>query len=120
MSPEECNSWNGGNSIQLMAGGAGGRRTGAHRLVDRLQPSGAGAKSPKAGRQRGSATAATWFFAKRSACLYTGVLSAIPAWHEQHRWRAACPAPYVKLAARWNPRKFDPEGRWLDLMQQAA
>ncbi len=45
---------------------------------------------------------------------------ALEGWHEQHQWRARVPrAEYGKLAARWNPVKFDPE-RWLDLLEEAG
>jgi alpha-L-fucosidase len=47
-------------------------------------------------------------------------LYAIPAWHEQHQWRARVPrSEYVKLAGQWNPKKFNPD-RWLDLMDAAG
>ena len=47
-------------------------------------------------------------------------LYSIPAWHEQHQWRARVPrAEFVKLADQWNPRKFNPD-KWLDLMETAG
>lgn len=47
-------------------------------------------------------------------------LYAIPAWHEQHQWRARVPRPeFMKLAQQWNPVKFDPDA-WLDLLGQTG
>jgi alpha-L-fucosidase len=61
-----------------------------------------------------------WFFEKRFGMFVHWGIYAIPAWHEQHQWRARVErAEYVKLAGQWNPRLFDPD-RWLDLMQEAG
>jgi alpha-L-fucosidase len=61
-----------------------------------------------------------WFFEKRFGMFVHWGLYAIPAWHEQHQWRARVErSEYVKLAKQWNPRLFDPE-RWLDLMQDVG
>lgn len=61
-----------------------------------------------------------WFFEKRYGMFIHWGLYSIPAWHEQHQWRARVPrAEYVKLAKQWNPRKFDPE-EWLDIMEMAG
>jgi alpha-L-fucosidase len=61
-----------------------------------------------------------WFFEKRFGMFVHWGLYAIPAWHEQHQWRARVPrAEYVKLAEQWNPQRFDPEA-WLDLLQEAG
>jgi len=58
-----------------------------------------------------------WFFQQRFGMFVHWGLYAIPAWHEQHQWRARVSrAEYVKLALRWNPVKFQPDA-WLDLMQ---
>ncbi len=61
-----------------------------------------------------------WFFDKRYGMFIHWGLYSIPAWHEQHQWRARVPrAEYVKLANQWNPKKFDPE-EWLDTMEMAG
>lgn len=61
-----------------------------------------------------------WFFTKRFGMFVHWGLYAIPAWHEQHQWRARVPrTEYVKLAEQWNPVKFDPNA-WLDLIEQAG
>jgi alpha-L-fucosidase len=61
-----------------------------------------------------------WFFEKRYGMFIHWGLYSIPAWHEQHQWRARVPrSEYVKLAESWNPRQFDP-GKWLDLMELAG
>ncbi|MBK7628344.1 MAG: alpha-L-fucosidase [Bacteroidales bacterium] len=61
-----------------------------------------------------------WFFEKRYGMFIHWGLYSIPAWHEQHQWRARVPrAEYVKLANQWNPKKFDPE-EWLDTMEMAG
>jgi len=45
---------------------------------------------------------------------------AINGWHEQDQWRRRIPrVEYIKLAQRWNPVKFDPDG-WLDLAEEAG
>ena len=61
-----------------------------------------------------------WFFEKRYGMFVHWGLYSIPAWHEQHQWRACVPrAEYIKLASRWNPKKFNPE-EWLDIMEMAV
>lgn len=61
-----------------------------------------------------------WFFEKRYGMFVHWGIYALPAWHEQHQWRARVPrTEYVRLAKEWNPRKFDPEV-WLDLLQEAG
>lgn len=61
-----------------------------------------------------------WFFEKRYGMFIHWGLYSIPAWHEQHQWRARVPrAEYVKLAGRWNPKKFNP-GEWLDILEMAG
>jgi alpha-L-fucosidase len=61
-----------------------------------------------------------WFFEKRFGMFIHWGIYSIPAWHEQHQWRARVPREeYVKLAGQWNPTKFDP-GNWLDLMETAG
>jgi alpha-L-fucosidase len=61
-----------------------------------------------------------WFFEKRYGLFIHWGLYSILAWHEQHQWRAKVPrAEYVKLAEKWNPDKFNPDG-WLDVMQEAG
>jgi len=61
-----------------------------------------------------------WFFEKRYGMFIHWGLYSIPAWHEQHQWRARVPrARFVKLAEDWNPIKFEPD-RWLDLMESAG
>jgi alpha-L-fucosidase len=61
-----------------------------------------------------------WFFDKRYGMFIHWGLYSIPAWHEQHQWRARVPrAEYVKLANQWNPKKFDSE-EWLDTMEMAG
>ncbi len=61
-----------------------------------------------------------WFLEKRFGMFAHWGLYSIPAWHEQHQWRARVPrAEYVKLAQQWNPEKFNPE-QWLDLLEEAG
>jgi alpha-L-fucosidase len=61
-----------------------------------------------------------WFFERRYGMFVHWGLYAIPAWHEQHQWRARVPrAEYVKLANQWNPKRFNPD-EWLDLMEEAG
>lgn len=61
-----------------------------------------------------------WFFQRRFGMFVHWGLYAIPAWHEQHQWRARVPrAEYMKLANQWNPVQYDPDA-WLDLMQDAG
>jgi alpha-L-fucosidase len=61
-----------------------------------------------------------WFFEKRYGMFIHWGLYSIPAWHEQHQWRARVPrAEYIKFAEQWNPLKFNPE-QWLDTMETAG
>jgi alpha-L-fucosidase len=61
-----------------------------------------------------------WFFEKRYGMFIHWGIYSIPAWHEQHQWRARVPrSEYVKLASQWNPVKFNPD-KWLDIMQEAG
>jgi len=61
-----------------------------------------------------------WFFEKRFGLFIHWGLYSIPGWHEQHQWRGRVPrAEYIKLADKWNPRKFNVE-EWLDLMEIAG
>ena len=61
-----------------------------------------------------------WFLEKRFGLFVHWGLYAIPGWHEQHQWRGRVPAhEYVKLAKKWNPKKFNPNA-WLDLAQEAG
>lgn len=58
-----------------------------------------------------------WFFQRRFGMFVHWGLYAIPGWHEQHQWRGRMARPeYVKLAAQWNPTKFNPD-QWLDLLE---
>jgi alpha-L-fucosidase len=61
-----------------------------------------------------------WFFEKRYGLFIHWGLYSIPAWHEQHQWRAKVPrAEYVKLSEKWNPLRFNPD-QWLDIMEDAG
>jgi alpha-L-fucosidase len=61
-----------------------------------------------------------WFFERRYGMFVHWGIYSIPGWHEQHQWRARVSrAEYVKLAAQWNPKKFNPE-EWLDLMEESG
>lgn len=61
-----------------------------------------------------------WFFEKRFGMFVHWGLYAIPAWHEQHQWRARVPRrEFEKLAHDWNPIGFRPDA-WLDLMESAG
>jgi alpha-L-fucosidase len=61
-----------------------------------------------------------WFFEKRYGMFVHWGIYSIPAWHEQHQWRARVPRQeYVKLAGKWNPKKFDPV-EWLDTLEMAG
>ncbi len=58
-----------------------------------------------------------WFFEKRFGMFVHWGLYSIPAWHEQHQWRARMPRKeYEKLMQQWNPGKFNPNN-WLDIME---
>jgi len=61
-----------------------------------------------------------WFVEKRFGLFVHWGLYAIPAWHEQLQWRGRVARDeYVKLAAQWNPTKFNPDA-WLDLAQETG
>ncbi len=61
-----------------------------------------------------------WFFEKRFGLFLHWGLYAIPGWHEQHQWRGRVSRDeYAKLAAQWNPAKYDPDA-WLDLAEEAG
>jgi alpha-L-fucosidase len=61
-----------------------------------------------------------WWFQKRFGLFVHWGLYAINGFHEQEQWRRRVPREeYVRLAARWNPTKFDPDA-WLDLLQAAG
>lgn len=61
-----------------------------------------------------------WFFEKRFGMFVHWGLYSIPAWHEQHQWRARVPRKeYIKYASNWNPVKFNPDS-WLDIMEKAG
>lgn len=61
-----------------------------------------------------------WFFEKRFGMFVHWGIYSVPAWHEQHQWRARVPrAKYMKFADEFNPKKFNPE-QWLDLMQEVG
>jgi len=61
-----------------------------------------------------------WFFENRYGMFLHWGLYSIPGWHEQHQWRGRVSrTEYIKLASKWNPRKFNPE-QWLDLMEEAG
>jgi alpha-L-fucosidase len=81
------------------------------------------AAEPKAappGRVARFGDARDWFFEKRFGMFVHWGLYAIPGFHEQHQWRKRVPrAEYAKLAAQWNPVKFDPDA-WLDLVERAG
>lgn len=69
---------------------------------------------------RGFGDGRDWFFDKRYGMFIHWGLYSIPAWHEQHQWRARVPrAEYVKLAGQWNPGKYNP-GEWLDTLEMAG
>lgn len=61
-----------------------------------------------------------WFFEKRFGLFVHWGIYAIPGWHEQHQWRGRVPREeYVKLAAKWNPTRYDPDA-WLDLAEEVG
>lgn len=75
---------------------------------------------PQAASQLKFGDGRDWFFEKKFGMFVHWGIYSIPAWHEQHQWRAKVPRhEYAKLAAQWNPKKFDPD-KWLDLMQEAG
>ncbi len=50
-----------------------------------------------------------WWFHRRFGLFIHWGLYSIRGWHEQDQWRRRIPrSEYVKLAAQWNPVKFDP------------
>jgi alpha-L-fucosidase len=61
-----------------------------------------------------------WWFQKRFGMFVHWGVYAIHGFHEQEQWRARVPRrEYQKLAARWNPVKFNPDA-WLDLAAEAV
>jgi len=61
-----------------------------------------------------------WFYEKRFGMFIHWGIYSIPAWHEQHQWRARVPREkYAALASEWNPVSFNPD-KWIDLMQEAG
>jgi len=61
-----------------------------------------------------------WFFQKRFGLFVHWGIYSIAGWHEQHQMRARSSYDeYTKLAAQWNPTRFDPDA-WLDLMQEVG
>jgi len=104
--------------IQLLAGGA--LAAGMNPAIGAASESGPAGRSSGSKRPRRFGDGRDWFFENRFGLFLHWGSYAIPAWHEQHQWRARVPrSEYVKLAERWNPRKYDPD-RWLDLMQDAG
>ncbi|MEK6794769.1 MAG: alpha-L-fucosidase [Spirochaetota bacterium] len=60
------------------------------------------------------------FFENRFGMFIHWGLYSINGWHEQDQWRRAIPkAQYVKLAARFNPVKYDPVS-WMKLVRDAG
>jgi alpha-L-fucosidase len=107
--------------LQLMAGAAGAA------MLPPLEPMLAAADptaqkpatEPAKGPRR-FGDGRDWFFEKRFGMFIHWGLYSIPAWHEQLQWRGPVPRnEYAKLAAQWNPVKYDPDA-WLDLAQQAG
>ncbi len=61
-----------------------------------------------------------WWFDRRFGLFIHWGLYSIRGWHEQDQWRRRIPrSEYVKLAAQWNPVKFDPD-QWLDLAERTG
>lgn len=61
-----------------------------------------------------------WWFERRYGMFVHWGLYAIHGWHEQEQWRRRVPrSEYQKLAAQWNPTRFQPDA-WLDLAQEAG
>jgi alpha-L-fucosidase len=61
-----------------------------------------------------------WWFQRRFGLFIHWGLYSIRGWHEQDQWRRRIPrSEYVKLAAQWNPVKFDPD-QWLDLAERTG
>ncbi len=61
-----------------------------------------------------------WWFEKRFGMFVHWGLYAIHGRHEQEQWRYRVPrAEYEKLAAQWNPVKYNPDA-WLDLASAAG
>jgi alpha-L-fucosidase len=61
-----------------------------------------------------------WWFEKRFGMFVHWGLYAIHGLHEQEQWRYRVPrAEYEKLAAQWNPVKYNPDA-WLDLASAAG
>ncbi|MCU0362215.1 MAG: alpha-L-fucosidase [Bacteroidales bacterium] len=61
-----------------------------------------------------------WFFEKRFGMFVHWGIYSIPAWHEQHQWRARVPrSEYIKLANEWKPVQFNPD-QWLDTLESAG
>ncbi|NLH44238.1 MAG: glycoside hydrolase [Planctomycetes bacterium] len=106
--------------IRLLTGGALAAGWGTGVRAASTSDSTHGPRSSASARPRRFGDGRDWFFDRRFGLFVHWGLYAIPAWHEQHQWRARVPrAEYVKLAEQWNPRQFDPD-RWLDLMHDAG
>lgn len=61
-----------------------------------------------------------WFFERRFGLFVHWGLYAVPAWHEQHQWRAGVPRQeYEKLIQQFNPIKFEPDA-WIDLAEDVG
>src|SRR3954469_5120851 len=66
-----------------------------------------GASEPVPGSIHRFGDGRDWFFEKRFGLFVHWGLYAIPAWHEQHQWRARVPRDeYVRLRERWNPTAY--------------
>jgi alpha-L-fucosidase len=61
-----------------------------------------------------------WWFRKRFGMFVHWGIYSIHGFHEQEQWRRRVPrVEYQKLAAQWNPVKFNPDA-WLDLAAEAG
>jgi alpha-L-fucosidase len=88
------------------------------RSIDDLQSLTGFVSNPEKIKRFGDAR--DWFFENRFGMFVHWGIYSIPAWHEQHQWRArVARATYVKLAGQWNPKKFNPD-EWLDTMEMAG
>lgn len=61
-----------------------------------------------------------WWFKKRFGLFIHWGIYAINGWHEQEQCRRKIPrSEYEKLAAQWNPLRFDPDA-WIDLAERTG
>jgi alpha-L-fucosidase len=115
-------------SVLIAGAGTGARASSTEDVAAAANP---GRRSSQAAPSRAAARgplplaprfgdARDWWFRKRFGMFVHWGLYAINGYHEQEQWRRRVARDeYVKLAAQWNPARYDPDA-WLDLMRDAG